>query len=80
MIDILFAGPIPVHIRKKAFFVLEENHIDAGWRKVSGLKKHFSYRLNRNYRIIKGGNENAIVCNHDLYEKKIKGIKRGEIK
>jgi len=80
MIDIVFAGPIPNHIRNKAFFVLDHHTAQKGWRKIHSLGRYFSFRLNRNYRIIRTADGNFIVCNHDLYEKKIKTIKRKGIK
>ena len=82
MIEIFFAGRIPDNIRCKAELIIHGNvlGIGCGWKKISGLKGQLSYRLNRNYRAIAIKNGQVFVSNHDTYIKKIKYLKKAEVK
>lgn len=66
-------GTIPVHIIQKADKVLQnvsERHV--GRKKLSSTKGCFSRRLNMNYRLLWLPNGEAVVCNHDTYQRWIK--------
>jgi len=47
------------------------------WKKVTGLKKAYSYRLSANHRILYLVDRLFFVSDHDRYAKKICNIKRG---
>lgn len=80
MTESIFAGQIPKRLQKKAE-VLLKNHKKYhyyGWRKVVGLKKWFSYKLNDNYRILHQQGGIYFISNHDKYIKKIRAIRKQE--
>ncbi len=78
MIDIKFAGSIPDSIREKAYEIVKEFalQIGNGWKKVQGLKNHFSFRLRDGFRILLGRNGHCYVYSHQKYEKRIRILKK----
>jgi len=70
-----FSRNVPGRIKEKAINALTDIDMSR-WKKLSGLKELYSYRLDMNYRIILSLNGKAKVSDHDKYEKKIKIIKR----
>lgn len=76
MIELIFAGPVPERLKEKAFLTVHSSYA-TGWKKIAGLQSYFSFRLNNNYRILRSENGRVLVCNHDIYEKKIRLIRKG---
>lgn len=46
------------------------------WKKLSGLSKYFSYKVNDNYRILSSKNGAMFVGDHNSYMIKIKNLKK----
>lgn len=66
-------GAIPAHLVSKAQIAINSTpSIGDGWKKLTGLKDCFTFRLNNNYRVLCWRKREYIVCDHDTYEKKIK--------
>ena len=80
MIELNFAGPIPDNVKNRALTVVSSRILrtGTGWKKGSGLKYWYSFRLNSNYRVLRSIEGSIFVSNHDLYEKKIKKLKKVE--
>ena len=78
MSKLLFTAHVPENLKAKAHEISESEdfRIGCGWKKIAGLKDWFSYRLNNNYRLLKDYDGSCIVCNHDVYQKKIRSLKR----
>jgi hypothetical protein len=70
-------GAVPKRIMKKADIIVSSHNlcIGNGWKKITGLQGWFSYRLNNNYRLLRSSDGYQIVCNHDIYQKKIQRLK-----
>lgn len=80
MNELIFAGQIPDKLKLKAHSIVSNPalRVGHGWKKISGLRDWFSYRLNDNYRLMRTHSGPFLACNHDLYERKIKTLKRQE--
>ncbi len=78
MSELIFAGQVPTNIKEKAMVLMasEKVHCSSRWKKIRGLHRYFSMRINNNYRVLSTGDSLPIVCNHDVYERKIKTLKR----
>lgn len=46
-------------------------------KKLSGMKRAYSIRINKNYRILLSDDNQAYIGSHKQYEKKIKNLKKG---
>lgn len=80
MNELIFAGQIPDKLKQKAFLVVSNPalRVGNGWKKINGLRDWFSCRLNDNYRLMRTFGGPYLVCNHDVYERKNKTLKRQE--
>jgi hypothetical protein len=73
---LVFIGAVPERIMKKAESIVSSHGlcVGDGWRKITSLQGWYSYRLNKNYRLLRSINGYEAVCNHDNYQKKIRGL------
>ena len=79
MIDVVYAGQVPSNIREKVTALITSGLVEdtPGWKKIRSLRKSFSFKLSRNYRILCWGGAPLFVCNHDIYERKIRNLRKG---
>lgn len=79
MHHLIYSGKVPSNIKVKATTLIESSTVifDSGWKKIRGLHEYYSFRLSRNYRALGKVNSPILVCNHDVYEKKMKTLKKG---
>jgi len=69
---------IPEQLLNKAAKIIELflKGIKRKWKKLSGLKNYYSYRLSMNYRLLADSKGNFFIGCHDAYSAKIKAVKK----
>lgn len=79
MLRIEIMGTCPNKIINKAKKLLDLPDMSSvSYKKLSGIKKAYSIRVNQNYRVLIANGTNAYIGSHNHYDKKIKNLKKGK--
>lgn len=72
----LVIGAAPQHIRQKARAVLEGSEClpNAGWKKIKRVRRCYSFKLGKGFRLLWRLGEPVVLCDHDQYVRKIKSM------
>jgi hypothetical protein len=77
MIPIIILGHCPNRVIHKAHFLLSTSEtLHKVSKKLSGIKRYSSIKINTNFRVLLSNNGKVFLCSHKHYEKKIKNLKR----